>query len=98
VVSQNDTGEEIIGWHHQGTVSARVEPASGNEAQIANATLTPVDTKIIVRWTPSMDQVSTKWRARNLTYGTIYNIQSVQNSRLAKHDIEIMVQSGLNEG
>lgn len=98
VVSQNDTGEEVIEWHHQGTVSARVEPARSNEAQLSNASLVPVDTKITVRWSPSLDEVSTKWRARNVKYGTIYNIQGVQHINLAKRDIEIMAQSGIDEG
>ncbi len=95
-VSQNETGEEIIAWHHVGTVWAAIEPLRGREALQVNANLSEMDTRIRVRWTPGLDQMTTKWRMRRPN--VIYDLKSIAHVNLDQREIEVLVKSGLNEG
>lgn len=95
---QNDVGEEEEVWHHQGTVWARIQPLTGRELLLSNANLSQFDTRIIIRWAPSLDSLSPKWRARNLQNGVIYNIKSITQDDMGHRSIEILAQSGTNAG
>ena len=94
--SQNETGEEIIGWHHVGDISAHIEPLSGREALLMNVNLAVEDTRIRVRWSPGLDQMTEKWRLRRRTH--YYDIKSIAHIELDQREIEILAKSGTNTG
>jgi SPP1 family predicted phage head-tail adaptor len=97
--TQNETGEEIIDWHHAGTVWAEIEPLSGTEALRLNVNLAEINTRLNVRWSQSMDGIDTKWRARDLSEnGRIYNLQHIADVHREHKRIEILARSGANEG
>ncbi len=95
-VSQNETGEEIIVWHHVGTYWANIKPLRGREALRVNVNLAEMDTVIELRWTPGLDQMTTKWRMRRPN--VIYDLKSIAHVELDQREIEILAHSGVNEG
>lgn len=96
MTSQNETGEEIIDWHHVGDYSADIEPLSGREALLQNVNLAIEDTRIHVRWTPGLDQMTEKWRLRRRD--KFYDIKNIAHIHLRQRTIEILAKSGSNEG
>lgn len=96
VATQNATGEEIITWTLLSEVWATIEPIRGREALLAGAALAIMDTKIRIRWSPDVDVITEKWRARYRD--TIYNIVSVVHIRIGRREIELLCRSGSNEG
>lgn len=96
VISRNDTGEEIVSWVTRATVFSSIEPVRGREFFGANQILGEIDTRIRIRWSPNVDQVNPKWRARHQT--TIYNLQSVAHINLGQREIELMAKTGTNDG
>jgi len=94
--SQNETGEEIISWHHMGTVWCDIKPIVGREALLAAGTLAESDTVIRFRWEPRLAQMTPKWRLRRPNI--IYNIQGIAEVEMDKKEIEVRCKSGLNEG
>lgn len=96
VVSQNETGEEIATWAPLGEVWATIEPIRGREALVAGANLSIMDTKIVLRWSPTVDAITTKWRASYRD--TIYNIVSIAHIRIGRRQIELLCRSGASEG
>lgn len=94
--TQNETGEEIISWTLVGTVWAQMEPLRSREALISGTNLAIADTKIRIRWSPTMGAVNEKWRA--LYRNTVYNIVSVAHLNIGKREIELLCKSGSNEG
>ena len=94
--SQNETGEEIISWHHVGTVWCDIKPLVGREALQAAAILAESDTLIRFFWTPGLSQMTPKWRLRRLNL--IYDIQGVAEVNMDKREIEVRCKSGTNEG
>lgn len=96
VVTQDETGGEVVTWTPIGPLWASIEPVRGREALIAGANLAIMDTKIRMRWSPQADRITSKWRAR---YGdTIYDIVSVAHLKTARREIELMCKSGASEG
>lgn len=102
IVTQDDTGGEVINWSVFRTVWASVEPLRGRgplrgrEQLIANQSLAPLDTRIRIRWSPAVNMVTAKWRGTH--QGIIYNFKSISQTDMGHREIEIMAQSGLNDG
>jgi SPP1 family predicted phage head-tail adaptor len=96
VKSQNAIGEEIITWNLYATVWASIEPIKGSEALRGNQILAEIDTKIRIRWSENIQDISPKWRL--LHEGIIYNIVSIANINTANKELEIMCKSGVNNG
>jgi len=96
IATQDDTGGEVINWSAFGTVWASVEPLRGREQLIANQALAPLDTRIRIRWSPAVNMVTAKWRGTH--QGIIYNFKSLSQTDMGHREIEIMAQSGLNDG
>lgn len=96
IATQDDTGGEVINWSVFGTVSSDIEPLRGREQLIANQSLAPFDTRIRIRWSPAVERVTAKWRGTHR--GTIYNFESISETDMARREIVIMAQSGLNDG
>jgi SPP1 family predicted phage head-tail adaptor len=97
VISQNETGEEIINWSERAVVWASIEPIRGKEALIAGANLASMDTKIRFRWSRTVDELlSSKWRMRYK--GTIYDVVSLVQIATGKREVEVLAKSGTNYG
>lgn len=100
VLSQGDTGEEVVAWTTDATGSltvwADVSPLSGKEQLQASQVLANVTTRIRIRWSPTNDQITPKWRVRHAQ--DIYNIVFVNHVNLAQREIELMCESGRNNG
>lgn len=96
IVTQDETGGEVITWEPLGVVWAAIEPVRGREALIAGANLAILDTKIRIRWNEQTDAINTKWRFRYRE--TIYDIVSVAHLKIGRREIECMCKSGANEG
>ena len=96
ITTQDETGGEVITWEPIGQVWAAIEPVRGREALIAGANLSIMDTKIRIRWSPTVDRVTSKWRGR---YGdTVYDIVSVAHLKTGRREIELLCKSGANDG
>lgn len=96
VTTQNETGEEEVVFTAIGREWASVQPLRGREqlqAQQIDATL---DTKIGMRWSPTVDRITPKWRLSHL--GVVYNVVSVAHIDMARREVELMCSSGLNRG
>lgn len=94
--SQNATGEEVIVWQVAGKVWGSIEPMSGRERVTASQTLTPFDTRIVIRWSPWMAAMDRTWR---LTHqGIVYNIYNIDEVNMARREIDIDATSGVNLG
>jgi len=93
---QDATGDPVVTWVPRATVWASVRPIRGREALMAGQLLTAMDTRIIIRWSPTLEAVSTKWRVREET--TLYDIVSVVNVDDGDRQIELMCKSGTNTG
>ncbi len=96
VTSQNGTGEEIVAWTPVMTLWAAVEPLKGREQLIAQQILATSDTRIIIRWSPNVDQITEKWRVRKQQ--TIYNILDVIPVNLNQREVHLMCETGKTDG
>lgn len=92
VITVEDNGSERVDYVPRFRRWSAVEPIKGAEAMRANQPLAVMDTRILVRHTPALDVLSEKWRA--LHRGTLYDLVSVVNVRMADRDVEIMAKSG----
>jgi SPP1 family predicted phage head-tail adaptor len=97
VTTQDDTGGEVVTWTYRFTEWARIEPRSGREQLRANQILADADTKIVLRWSPTTDQINATWRCRH--GNLIYNIMAPPSHiEFGRRTIELLVKSGLNNG
>lgn len=96
VTSQADNGEEIVTWRTAEIVWGSIEPLHGRELLQSNAIGADLDTRIHIRWSPRVDLINAKWRLRHDS--TIYNIKSIAHIDLRKREIEMLVNSGRNQG
>jgi SPP1 family predicted phage head-tail adaptor len=96
------TGSESINFVPFATVWAGIEPIKGAEAVAAGAQLLgSLDTKIVIRWSPNMDAVGAKWRARHATRTnpTIYEIVAQPvHVNLGQREIQLFCRSGVSDG
>ena len=97
VVTQNDTGEEIATWELIGTFWGHIHPLSGNEALRANVNLSELDTRITLRWSPRLDEMTSDWRIRHKN--KVYDISSPPiHKDLDRREIEVLARSGVTSG
>ena len=96
--SQNATGEEEIVWTElpPGKFSAEVKPLRGTEQFLAGQVIGSEDTRITLRWSLNVDQVTDKWRVRFA--GLIYDIREVNHIDFGQRELELMCQSGKTDG
>lgn len=96
ITSQDDTGDELVQWFSHGRVWGSISPMNGFEKSLRREINAAMDTKIRIRWSPTMDRMNAKWR---LTHqNVIYNVVSIANIDMARREIEIMAGSGINNG
>lgn len=94
--TQGPDGGEINAWVPVATVAASIEPIGGREAMRANQVIADTETRIRIRWSSQVAGINATWRA---VHGdTIYNIKRVANIKTANREIELMCESGLNNG
>jgi SPP1 family predicted phage head-tail adaptor len=96
VVTQNETGEEVVTYPTSFEVWGLIEPLHGRETLQASQVNAEFDTRIGIRWSPDTDRMNAKWRLTHLA--VIYNIVSIAHVMMGRRELEIMATSGLNEG
>lgn len=96
IVTPDDAGGEIVDWRPFYRVWASVEPLKGREQLLSEQILAEMDTRIRIRWSPSVDAITAQWRARH--QNVIYNFKSVARVDYGRREIEIMAASGTNDG
>lgn len=103
-VSQDDTGAELISWVKVGTVWARIEPivsTRGREALAGDQVQAVIDTKITIRWSPNVDDMTAKWRARFPTRDNpvVYNVTAPPAQvNMGQREVVLLCQVGVNKG
>lgn len=90
-------GGQAITWVERLRFKASIEPLTGREQMRANQVIADMNTRIVLRWSPKAAAIKPTWRLRH--GGVIYNIaQPPIERKLGRTEIEILAQSGLNEG
>lgn len=99
-----DTGGELITWVEVAIVWATIAPIvsiRGRETLVADQVQAAIDVKISIRWSPLVDPMTAKWRARQLTRYSpiIYNITAPPAQvNMGKREIVLLCKAGTNEG
>lgn len=96
VTAQDDTGDPVVSWTTRATVWGSIEPLRGRETLQAAQVLADMDTRIIIRWSPAVADITPRWRLRHQL--DIYNVVSVANIGMRNVEMEIMARSGLSSG
>lgn len=93
------TGEMVLSWTSEGTVSAAIEPSSAREFIAAQAVQSQIDTRITIRY---RDDVVAAWRATHMVNGVagkIYNIHgALPDKDSGRAYITLPCSSGVNNG
>lgn len=90
------TGDISVTWALVATVWANVQPLSAREFIAAQATQAQVDTKITLRY---RDGITAAMRARELSRGTLYNINGVLPDNVSGREwVTLVCSSGVNDG
>lgn len=96
------TGEPVRTWSTLATVWASIEPLRVREALIANIVLSQADTRIRIRWARALANLGTKSRVRwtgvDGRNEVIYDVVSVIEPMVRRQELELICQSGTNEG
>lgn len=98
---RSDTGSESLIWRELITIRAGIEPIKGTERLIGNQILADLDTKIVVRWSPRVDEITAKFRLRHpeRSNPTIYNIAATPiHINLGRREVHFLCKSGVNRG
>lgn len=96
--TQDSSGDPVVTWTPLTTVWAAIEPLHGREALMVGAIRGELDTRIRIRWSRFLNDLSDKDRAVYIFDNTIYNIVSVAEVRMEHRELEIMAKSGVNLG
>jgi SPP1 family predicted phage head-tail adaptor len=97
VPMQDATGEMVVTWVPRTIVWASIEPLTGREAILLAAQgASQMNTRICMRWSYLLSGMTSSWRLREGS--TFYNIKSIINKDNANRELELMCQSGVNEG
>jgi SPP1 family predicted phage head-tail adaptor len=96
VITRTSSGAERVEFVSIGTVWASVEPLRGSETLRSNQVTAEMDTRIRIRWSRAVDEITAKWRIE--FHGVIYNIKQVAHLGFKHREIEIMASSGVNRG
>lgn len=93
------TGEMVLSWHDEGTVSAAIEPSSAREFAAAQAMQSQIDTRITIRY---RDDVAANWRATHVVNGVggkVYNIQgALPDKDSGREYLTLPCIAGVNDG
>lgn len=96
MVLDETTGERVPDWQPVIEVWADIMPLRGKEALTGEQILADMNTRIVVRWSPILEEVTAAHRG--LHQNTIYNFVSLAHINLDRREIEIMAKSGANDG
>jgi head-tail adaptor len=101
VATQSDSGDEIVTFTPSFSARASVEPITPQarasmEIDAGSQINALLHTKITVRWSPTIDRITPKWRAR--LGAVIYNIGVISHLKVEQRTVEIMATSGINVG
>lgn len=91
--TRNAIGEEVVVWTDRATVWADVRPIRGREFFAAAQMQATIDTVASIRYRAD---VVAEWRL--LWRGRPYDIRSVIDVGARRERIELMCQSGVNDG
>lgn len=91
VATKATDGQRVISFVASFIVWAGIEPLRGTEGIEAGQNASGMDTRIIVRWSSSIEPVTPKWRIRH--DGVIYNIKSKVHRNLARREVEFMCET-----
>lgn len=94
--SEGPSGQAVAGWEPMMTLWADIEPISGRESVVAAAQAAEVDTLIRIRYSQQAAAIVPTWRAR--FRDVVYDIKAVANVNMRDRKIELLAQSGLNDG
>lgn len=92
-VTRNSIGEEVVAWADQAIVWGDVRPVRGREFFAAAQMQATVDTVISIRFRAD---VVPEWRVQ--WRGQPYDIRSVIDVDGRRERLELMCQSGVNDG
>lgn len=95
---QDASGDPVVTWTPLATVWASIEPLRGREALTDGAIRGELDTRIRIRWSPLLNDLSDKDRGVYIFDNTIYNVVSVAEVRMEHRELEILAKSGVNLG
>lgn len=96
VSTQDASGDPVVAWSTLGTVRAAIEPIRGREATVGNQTLSEMDTRIRIRYSPLSAQITALHRL--VHQGTPFNIVSIAQPDMGQRELEILAKSGVNSG
>ncbi len=89
-------GGNVLGWSEVCTVWGSIAPVTGRELNAQNSILAEAETRIRVRWSPTIDVITPKNR---ITHdGNIYDILRVIHVRMEKQMVEFLCKSGASAG
>lgn len=99
VATEDESGSEVIAWVPRMTVWCSIEPLTGREALNANQMLATIDTKIVMRWSPSVDAVVATWRGQQVNRqgdraGPLYDFQSVAHVAFRRQEVDVLARAG----
>lgn len=103
-ISRDDTGAELITWIKVATVWAEISPivsVRGREALMGDQVQAKIDVKITIRWSPRIDGMSAKWRARFATRDNpvIYNLAAPPAQvNMGQREVVLLCNAGINKG
>lgn len=87
------TGEMTYSWETEAIVWAAVEPLQGREFFAAASIQSETTTRIRMRYRPGIDTAM-----RILFDGSIYNITSIIEPQKRRRELQLMCQSGVDDG
>lgn len=96
VVTQSDAGELVTDFVPRGKIWGSIEPLRAKEALVNAVNLAQMDTKIRLRWSPSIDAMTSEWRLRYKSL--IYDVVSVAHLATGRRELEVLCKSGTNQG
>lgn len=105
-ISRDDTGAEIFSddWIKVATVWAQISPivsVRGREALVSDQVQAVIDVKITIRWSPRIDGMSAKWRARFAKRDNpiIYNVAAPPAQvNMGQREVVLLCKAGINKG
>lgn len=89
----NEFGEPIKQWQPLCSGWASIEPLRGSEKFSAMQVASEVDSRIVMRWTPGAEKITTKDRV--VFGGKIYDIKDVLNIDERNRELHIMARRHL---
>jgi len=91
-----NSGETVVEWQTQKTVSAEIAPASASEFIESGATQAQISAKITIRYRPGLD--SANWRGVHKS--TIYKFEGppMPDPKSGREYLIILASTGVSDG